>query len=356
MAACFLAFASLLFVSPFRAQEPQGRASEAVAHAALGDGEGVVLPVGSSVDVVLHGFARVDYGAGERFGDGAGDDQLGISKMALVTEAKWQDLTFVGVLGATILADQPVDTELKDIFVSWRGLFGTNASLRLGAGPLLFGLKPSGYPGDRSIVPSIEFGGAGAFPVSNQAGTAVVVDVPITGLGAFQAGVFDTDATTSGAPGSLDGSSVYRNYFAQFRLEDIVGVKGLYGLAGYEGRYMGQTSAGARVDETEPIVDAGLGFRTECFDLSFECIALDEALTETADAERYWIGELTVFAGEWRFLTDFARAEELEADTIRIGAVKSVNEHVSLQFELAHDSLDAVDDVDSAHARLAFTF
>jgi hypothetical protein len=328
----------------------------AAAYPGLGDGEGVVLPVGSSVDVVLHGFARVDYGAGERFGDASGDDQFGISKMALVTETSWNDFTFVGVIGATILADQPVDTELKDIFVTWRQLGGTRACARFGAEPLLFGLKPAGYPGDRTIVPSLEFGGAGAFAVSNQAGTAFVLDYPLEGVGTLQGGVFDTDATTSGAPGSLEGSGIYKNYFGQLRLEGLAGIEGLYGVVGYEGRYVGQTSAGARVDETEPVFDVGLGYRTERFDLSVEYIAMDEMLTETPDTESYLIGELTVFVGEWSLLADFATAAELEADTLRVGAAKSMNEHVSLQFEFAHDSLDSAEDVDSVHARLAFTF
>lgn len=164
------------------------RVSEAAIYLGLDGKDEQVLPVGSSVDVVLHGFARVDYGVGNRFGDAAGDDQFGISKMALVTETRWEDFSFVGVLGATILADQPVDTELKDIFVTWRNLFGSKASLRAGAEPLLFGLKPAGYPGDRSLVPSIEFGGAGAFAVSNQAGTSLVFDVPLGSNFKFQGG------------------------------------------------------------------------------------------------------------------------------------------------------------------------
>jgi len=330
--------------------------SEAAAYLGLDQAEEIVLPVGSSVDVILHGFARIDYGAGDRFGDEAGEDQLGVSKMALVTEARYQDLSFVGVIGATILADQPVDTELKDIFLAVRNLGGTRASLRLGAEPLLFGLKPAGYPGDRSLVPSIEFGGAGAFPVSNQAGTCLVLDVPVADVGTFSAGLFDTSQTTSGAPGSVDGSRLYGNYFAQMRFEDLGGVAGLYGVAGYEGRYVGQTSAGARVDETESVLDVGAGYRTERFDVSLEYIMLDERITETADAESYTIAELTVFAGPWSFLVDYASASELGADTLRVGAVKSLNAHVSLQLEVAEDSIEGAEDVSSFHARLSFTY
>lgn len=168
-------------------------------------------------------------------------------------------------------------------------------------------------------------------------------------------GAFDTGETTTGAPGSPEGSSIYKNYFGQVRLEDFV-VKGLYGVAGYEGRYVGQSSGGVRVDETEPVLDVGVGFKRDHFDLSVELIQLDEALTETADTETYLIGELTVFLGGWRFLTDYATADELGADTIRVGAVKTVNEHVHWQFEWAHDTLDAAADVDSINARLAFTY
>lgn len=352
--------ALLSFVSPCFAQDtPPEVPEERPAESASSEREvptGLTFPVTSSVDVVLHGFARIDYGIGDRFGDAAGEDQLGVSKMALVTEARWEDFSFVGVIGATILADQPVDTELKDIFVMWKNVGGTNACLRVGAEPLLFGLKPAGYPGDRTIVPSLEFGGAGAFPVSNQAGTCVVLELPLEGIGTFQSGIFDTAETTAGAPGSLDGSGVYRNYFGQVRLEDVAGVAGLYGVAGYEGRYVGQTSAGARVDETESIFDVGVGFRSARFDLSLEYVALDEVLTETAGRESYWIEELTLYACEWTFLADYASASELDARTLRIGAVRSLNEHVSLQLEVAHDTLENAEDVGSAHVRLAFTY
>ncbi len=318
----------------------------------------VLYQVQSSVDIELHGFVRIDYGAGKHYPKEIGRDQLGISKMALETHAKWDNYTFIAALGSTILSDDPdapgnsiVDTSFKDLFVVIDEVGGSQADLSVGAQPLLFGLKPAGYPGDRTILPSIEFGGSGAFAVSNQAGAAAVADYPLGDVGSIQVGLFDTSSTTFGAPVSADGSSLYKNYFGQVRL-DSVDSEGLYGVIGLEGLYVG-----GAVDDTEPITDIGVGYKQGNYDVSLEYIRLDENITSTADDESYVIAELTVSPSDrWELLADYATADELDTETVRLGARFDVQDHVYLQLEFAHDDIDGSSDLDSVLVRLAGYF
>jgi hypothetical protein len=310
------------------------------------------VQVESAIKVILSGWLRLDYGYGNRFGDASGRDELGVSKMALKTEAQYENFNFVAVLGASIVSDLPTDTEFKDLFLVWNQVGGTAATVQIGAQPILFGLKPNGYPGDRSLQPSIEFGGAGAFPVSNQAGPSVRAIYPVEGLGQVEAGVFDTAETTTGPPtNSLDGSRIYRNYYGQMRFKDF-GVQGLGGVIGYEGRYVG-----AADDSVEPIIDLGIDYGTDLFDASLEYILLDQDITGTSDDETYWVAELTAFLrGGWMALADFATADELNATTVRIGTQYAINPHVDLNLEFAHDRIAEASDVDSGQARLTFHF
>jgi len=309
------------------------------------------VQVESSIKVTLSGWMRVDYGLGNRFGDANGRDELGVSKMALKTLAQYENFDFVAVLGSTILSDVPNDTSFKDLFVVWHEVGDTQAVLSLGAQPILFGLKPNGYPGDRSLVPSIEFGGAGAFAVSNQAGPSARVTYPVAGIGELEAGVFDTAATTSGG-GTVDGSRIYRNYFGQLRVTDV-GVKGLNGVAGVEGIYVGGTD-----DSVEPVVDLGIGYGNEHFDASLEYITLDQNITATTDDETYVVAEFTAFLSQgWSAMADFATADELDAKTMRLGTQFAMNEHVDVNLEFAHDDLsNGLSDVDSGQVRLTFHF
>jgi hypothetical protein len=312
------------------------------------------VQVESAIKVTLSGWMRVDYGYGNRFLTSAAPsrDELGISKMALKTMAQYENFDFVAVLGSTILADQPTDTSFKDLFLVWNQVGGTEATLLMGAQPILFGLKPNGYPGDRSVQPSIEYGGAGAFAVSNQAGPSIRVIYPVSDMVKVEAGVFDTAQTTGAAPGdSLDGSGIYRNFFGQVRLTDV-GVKGLSGVVGVEGAYVGGAD-----DSVEPILDLGVEYATDRFDASLEWIALDENIAATTDDETYWVAELTAFLnGGWRAMADLATADELEATTVRLGTQFGVNDHLDLNLEFAHDRLAGASDVDSGQVRLTFHF
>lgn len=309
------------------------------------------VQVESSVKVLLSGWARVDYGYGNRFGNASGKDELGISKMALKTDAQFENLDFIAVLGSTVLSDVPNDTSFKDLFIVWHQFGGGDATLILGAQPILFGLKPNGYPGDRSLQPSIEFGGAGAFAVSNQAGPSVRLQYPVQGIGTFEAGVFDSAANNGAVGSSLDGSRLYRNYFGQMRVEDM-GVKGLSGVVGYEGLYVGGAD-----DSVEPILDIGVDYRTDRFDASLEYISLDQNVTGTTDDETYTVAELTAFlSGGWQAMADYANADELDAKTIRLGTQLALTPHSDLNLEWAHDTLGGASDADSGQVRLTFHF
>ena len=312
-----------------------------------------VPSVAPEVNVNLGGWMRVDYGYGNRFGPAAGRDELGISKAALVTTATHENFDFTAVLGATILSDIPVvDTSFKDLFVTWHDTSGTGGSVKAGAQPLLFGLKPNGYPGDRTIVPSIEYGGAGGFPVSNQAGPSITGEYPLCDHCKLQGGLFDTSATTFGTPGvNVEGSRLYKNFFGQLRIDGL-GVEGLRGLIGAEGRYVGGTD-----NNIEPIVDVGVGYGNKQFDASLEYIMLDKNITGTADDETYIVAEVTAFLNDrWRLLGDYSVADELDVSTVRLGVVHDINKHVELHVEFAHDDFDTGTDLDSGHVRMTFHF
>jgi hypothetical protein len=316
-------------------------------------GEGLQDNKEQEVKVSLNGWMRVEYNFGNRFPDAFGNDELGVSKMALKTTATYQDFDFIAVLGATIMSDQPVDTSFKDLFVVWHKVGGTDAQLKVGAQPILFGLKPNGYPGDRSIQPSVEFGGAGAFAVSNQAGPSILAEYPLAKGVVAQAGAFDTAQTTFGTPGvQVDGSRLYRNYFGQVRFTDI-GVEGLSGVVGYEGLYIGGAD-----NHVEPIVDVGVMYSdNKYFDISFEFIALDKHITLTTDDERYYVAEFTGHLNDQvSGYVDYAIADQLNNRTLRVGAMFEVNKHVTVHAEVSHDIIDNGPDLDSGGLRLTFHF
>jgi len=308
--------------------------------------------VSSEVDVSLSGWARFEYGIGdERYGEGNGDDTFGVSKAALETHASYGDFELTTVLGTTIMStEDDDDLEFKEIYMDWNGLGGSSVDMTIGIQPLMFGLKPNGYPGDRTIQPSLEYGGAGGMAISNQDGAILAFDVPVGPLG-LELAVFDTDASTNdGALVGGDGSSLWDNWMAQLRY-DGGDDNGFYASAGIEGLYSGDT------DDTETLWAAGVGYTCEFADLSAEYIGISEELAGTADDETYVVVELTVNAmDDTRIIVDWATADEADVDTLRAGVHYDINDHVVAMLEWSNDDFDTGEDVSSVDGRLTFMF
>ncbi len=307
--------------------------------------------VSAETDVTLSGWARLDYGIGEdRYGADQGDDHFGVSKAALVTQASHGNTELTAVLGTTILSDEADggsdDLAFKELFVTFSEVAGSQLTLVGGLQPILFGLKPEGYERERTIVPSLNHGGAGGFAVSTQDALAVRAIHPITEGVDIELAAFDT-SETSGV--SVDGSTIWSNGLAQVRVD----LEGFYGAAGIEGVYVGAT------DDTEAIYSAGLGFGNDVFDISGEWISLAKEITGTVDDETYVVVEATVTPMEdLALILDWATADEADVDTIRAGVRYDINSNLEARVEYAGDLIDTpgAKDIDSVDARLTFTY
>ncbi len=308
------------------------------------------------------GWIRVDYGNGDRYDEADGEDNLGVSQAALLGTWKHKNFEAVLLLGGTNLTaddnDGDGDFGIKDAFIVWKEIGGTNFRLTAGVQPLFFGLKSNGFPGDRSLQPSLEFGGAGGFSVSQQAGPSVLLHYDANEFLTISGGLFDTNSSTASdfpgpGLGRIDGSSLDKNYIVQLKLKPVSGETGFYLFAGIEGRYIGD-----EIDSTEPILDLGVGFKGRKFDLSVEAIQLDQAFTRTADDETYGIAELTLYPSERvRLYFDYATAEELDRETLRAGIKYNISEPVTFAAEYSQDEFgSSVDSISSVDIRLQFSF
>lgn len=310
-----------------------------------------------SIDVSVHGFIRAEYGNGDRYSDADGSDRLGVQRSAIAVKAKYQNVTGVLAVGTEIFsgADEngtfDGNVDVKDAFVVVENIGGSNFGVSLGAQPLLFGLKPAGYPGDRSLQESIEYGGAGAFAVSNQLGPSIIGFYNWDENTNLRFGAFDLRVQESNnLPLIDDGSSLTDNLFIQLGSKSIAGTN-WYGNLGFEQLYVGNTG------DSETIWSAGLGWRNDKFDVSAEYISLDQAIAEAnlgavgggsqaaiglfSGDESYLITELTYYANEdWTIYFDYATADELDADTLRLGATYRYNKVLSFTSEYSNDDVE----------------
>ena len=195
------------------------------------------------IELTIGGWMQIDYGVGsDRYGDRKGDDVLGVSQYAAVTQVQFdENISFVGVVGGTVLSNGAnEDFEIRDAFMVWDNFLDVEGlTIKAGAQPILFGLKPNGYPGDRSLQSSVEYGANGLFAVSQQAGPAIVVSknieiIDIDLAGTISVGTFDHDTENDTM---TDGSSLTDNLFAQIKIDQLV-LEGLYAVAGIESRYV----------------------------------------------------------------------------------------------------------------------
>jgi hypothetical protein len=260
------------------------------------------------------GFANVDYGTGNDpvFNDTAGNDALGTAKLALGTKVTQDNLTLVAVIGAgaSTFGNLTDAIAIRDAFIDWSKIAGTGLGASFGAQPFLFGLKANGFPGDRSIRGSVEFGGGGAKAVSQQAGPSIKLRYEMMDKVTVTVATFDNGNGNAGGA----GSGIANNQFADIAFHDL-GVAGLYGFAGFERAYLG-----GPIDDSKPIMDGGLGFKMAMFDVSAEYIRMDKDWAGTADDESYIVTELTVTPVQAATLyADYSRADQLDVSTVRAG-------------------------------------
>lgn len=287
-----------------------------------------------SLNIDIGGFVRADYATGDRFPEAEGEDQLGISKAALALSAKGDNVEAVLVFGTELMTvDSGSDdgnVDLKDAFIVLNKAFDSDVTLKFGAQPLLFGLKPNGYPGDRSLQGSIEYGAAGAVAVSNQAGPSAIAHIPVNKNFTVEAGLFDR--STPGNITDTEGSSLTNNFFVQVRLNEF---DGFYGVAGIESVYLGSTR------DNSNIIDIGFGYKFGQFDASIEYISLEADITGTADDETYLVGEFTYNHTEaTQVYFDYSSAAELDVTALRMGVHQRYREFLTLSAEFSQESSD----------------
>ena len=315
-------------------------------------GERMVKKDPDALTVNVGGFVRADYGTGSRYTRDTGRDVLGVSRAALATVAKYKNTSATLVLGTGDLTgsgggDFNGNTFVADAFFNWDNIGGSKFSLTGGLRPILFGLKPNGFPADHSLQGSIEYGAGGAFAVSNQAGASIIGMVELAKGVSLEAGFFDFDAA---ALVPDEGSSFTENYFIQIKVKNLGGT-GFYGFLGYEGRYVGT------LNDTRPIFDIGVGYDTGKFDVSLEYISLDGGITGTAADESYLIAEFQFRPNDKTTVYfDYATADQLNLDTYRIGIGYNINKHFTFNIEYSLDDFSAAANASSVDARLTFGF
>jgi len=333
------------------------------------------------------GFVRADYGNGDRYSVADGEDRLGFTKSLLLLSATTEDIQAILDFGGTGLSQSQggSDIGIKDAFIVIGAGQTTGFSLSAGAQPLLFGLRPNGYPGDSSLQPNIDYGGAGAagaFAVSQQAGPAVIGTYKFTPDLSIRFGAFDlAESNTGNATTATNGSKIGHNLFILLRGNNL-GDTGLYGTVGAERIYVGLPGGplgtqgggpvgGVMVDNSKTIYSAGVGFKQDIFDISVEYIHLDGAIVNTQDNERYIRAHASVQPViDWTLYADYSNGHEIGVSDFRVGVNWQFRRHLAFTAEYSRDSYSSTNElytgdgygttpppnVESVDLRLTFTF
>lgn len=310
----------------------------------------IVTALGAQVN--HFGWVHADYGYGkDRYGDANGGDRLGVTQLALGIKSVRDNLTLIGLIGANALSG-PGSTGaigLQDAFIVWDKIGGSQFGISVGVQPLLFGLKPNGYPGDRSLIPSLEYGGAGGMAIAQQAGPSIVMNYAVAEGSTLFLGLFDHSSTNLAG---TEGSSLFTNVFAQAKFTKL-GVEGLYGVVGFESRYVG-----GAVDGSKPVFDAGLGIKVNQIDVSAEVISLDKGMSGTAGNELYVIAEITYDASpESKIYFDWGKAKEMDVQTIRAGTAYNFTRNLTGHLEYSMDRMPSpFSNISSFDARLSLNY
>ena len=308
-----------------------------------------------TVTLAWSGFVRADYGTGDRYSVADGEDRLGFTKSLLLLSATTQDIQAILDFGGTGLSQAfgGSDIGIKDAFIVIGAGSDSKFFVSAGAQPLLFGLRPNGYPSDSSLQANIDYGADGAFAVSQQAGPSVIGVYKFTPDISVRFGVFDlAESNTGNATQATSGSKIGDNNFVLLRGDKIAGT-GLYGTLGFERIYVGLPGgplgtqgggpvAGPQVDDSKNIYSAGIGFKQGIVDASIEYIHLDAAIVNTQSSERYIRAHVAVNpAPQWTVYADYSNANQLSATDYRIGGSWQFRKHLALTAEYSKDIFDS---------------
>jgi hypothetical protein len=303
------------------------------------------------IDVAFSGFIRADYGNGNRYSVADGEDRLGFTKSLLLMSATSGDIKAVLDFGGTGLSQSfgGSDIGIKDAFIVIGANQATGFSLSAGAQPLLFGLKPNGYPSDSSLQANVDYGADGAFAVSQQAGPSVIGTYQFTPDLSVRFGVFDlAENNTGNTTTATNGSKIGYNNFVLLRANNIAAT-GLYATVGAERIYVGLAGGplgtqgggpvgGSVVDGSKNIFSGGVGFKQSLFDVSVEYIHLDAAIVNTQSSERYIRAHAALMpAPEWTAYADYSNAHELGVSTYRVGGNWQFRKHLAFTAEYSKD-------------------
>jgi hypothetical protein len=312
------------------------------------------------VNLAFSGFIRADYGNGDRYSAADGEDRLGVTKALLLLSASTEDIQAILDFGGTALTDSNVapanggnNVGIKDAFIVIGAGKATGFSFSAGAQPLLFGLKPNGYPSDSSLQTNIDYGADGAFAVSQQAGPALIGTYGFTPDVSVRFGAFDlaeSNAVNATTP-ATNGSKLKDNLFVLLRGNNLGGT-GVYGTVGAERIYVGASgalvglSSGPVVDTGKAIYSAGIGLKQSIFDVSVEYIHLDAAIVNTQSDEHYIRAhaQVTPVTG-WTAYADYSNGHELGASTYRIGGNWQFRRHLALTVEYSKDQFSSTNEL-----------
>jgi hypothetical protein len=299
------------------------------------------------VDLAFSGFVRADFGAGDRYPTADGEERFGSSKNLLLLSATTEDVKAILDFGGTIFNDTNINGRgtddgsvgIKDAFIVVGAGKKTGFSMSVGAQPLLFGLRPNGYPGDSSLQANIDYGAAGGFAVSQQAGPSIIGNYFFTPDESLRFGAFDLAASNSvNVTTATNGSKIKDNLFLLWRGDNLAGI-GLYATAGAERIYVGV--AGSPIGTAvlaEPIIDgsktiysAGAGYKNELVDASIEYIHLAAAAVMPAPG--------------WTAYLDYSNGHELGASTYRVGGIWQFRKHLAFTAEVSKDNYKSQNNV-----------
>jgi hypothetical protein len=202
----------------------------------------------------------------------------------------------------------------------------------------LFSLKPNGFPGDRSIRASLEYGALNSLQVGFQGERSIKFDY-FHEYFDLDLGFFDTNVQSSDG---TDGSSFADNLMAQFKFKNIL-IDGTFANLGWQQRYLGQqtsadNSSTEDIDENRSIVAAGFGYENESLTLTVEYLNFDKAFALTDKNEETWVVEFDYkFSKYFWGYADWAEAAQRNVATQRYGLAYEISTQSTLQIEFNAD-------------------
>lgn len=282
------------------------------------------------------GWINADYSYSadqDRIPAGGGHDQLGVGQTAFGLRGNQGKIHGVLVIGGSAMSLDNAGADnfaVRDAFFIYEDRKDNNFKLSVGAQPLLFGLKPNGYPGDRSLRASLEYGAMSSYNVAQQGEKAVRLDY-VTSYGDIELSVFDTAEGKSDA--TKKGSSIKDNYSLQFRPKNLY-VKGLFGNIGVQNRYLASKDTGRQ------ITSVGLGYEAKHFTLTAENLLIQSGyITGLDKQETVSVVELDIRNWNevfWGYI-DWSHAKEQDKTTQRVGLVYEFARNATFQTEYSKD-------------------